>query len=437
MTAYNISSFAGAGAQFLDDNGAPLSGGKLYTYAAGTTTPAATYTTTTGSAANTNPIILDAAGRTPNEIWLPVGNLYKFVLKSSTDVLIGTYDGIPAVNDPYSINSLLSGVTGTNTISASATPAITAYATGATYSFIAANTNSAAVTLSIDGLTAKSITKNGSAALSAGDIQAGKMTWVEYDGATFQLLNNIVYGGSITNATINSLSTPLTVANGGTGAGTFTANALLVGNGLAAFQTVAPGTAGQVLTSDGTNWVSAASASGTPNAIGQVPFSTNGTTYTPTLKITAMTAVTSTSGTAIDFTGIPSWVKRITVMLNGVSLSSTSALLVQLGTSSGVTTSGYSAYSAIFGSTSFTSSAYTTGLGIRTVAGTASISGAMTISLLNNNIWVAAGNFADGAAINGFFSAGGVTLAATLDRVRITSAGADTFDAGTINVLYE
>lgn len=261
MTAYNLSSFAGAGAQFFDDSGNPLTGGKVYTYASGTTTPAATYTTSTGAVANTNPIILDAAGRTPNEIWITVGSLYKFVVKTSADVLIGTYDGLPAINDPYSINSLLGSITGTNTIAATATPAITAYATGATYSFIAANTNTGAATLSIDGLAAKSITKNGSVALTAGDIQAGKLTWVEYDGTTFQLINNIVYGGSITNGTINSLTTPLTVAYGGTGVATLAANSVVLGNGVAAVQTVAPGTAGNHLVSDGTTWTSVATGS--------------------------------------------------------------------------------------------------------------------------------------------------------------------------------
>ena len=256
MTAYNLSSFAGAGAQFFDDSGNPLTGGKIYTYGAGTTTPAATYTTSAGTVANTNPIILDAAGRTPNEIWIPVGALYKFVVKSSTDVLIGTFDGLPAINDPYSINSLLGSVTGTNTIAATATPAVTAYATGATYSFVAANTNTGAATLSIDGLAAKSITKNGSVALTAGDIQAGKLTWVEYDGTTFQLLNNIVYGGSITNGTINSLTAPMTVANGGTGVATLAANSVVLGNGVAAVQTVAPSTSGNVLVSNGTTWTS-------------------------------------------------------------------------------------------------------------------------------------------------------------------------------------
>lgn len=259
MTSYNLSSFAGAGAQFFDDNGNPLTGGKVYTYAAGTTTPAATYTTSTGAVANTNPIILDAAGRTANETWLVAGSLYKFIVKTSADVLVGTYDGLPAINDPYSINSLLGSVTGTNAIAAVATPSITAYAAGATYAFIAANTNTAAATLSIDGLAAKSITKNGSAALTAGDVQIGKLTWVQYDGTTFQLINNIIYGGSITNGNIVSLTTPLGAASGGTGLSTITANSVMLGNGISTVQTVAPSTSGNVLTSNGTTWSSARS----------------------------------------------------------------------------------------------------------------------------------------------------------------------------------
>jgi hypothetical protein len=259
MTSYNLSSFAGAGAQLFDDNGDPLTGGKVYTYAAGTTTPLATYTTSAGTVANTNPIILDAAGRTPNEIWLTAGTLYKFIVQTSVNVLVGTYDGLPAINDPYSINSLLGSVTGTNAIAAVATPSLTAYAAGATYAFIAANSNTAAATLSIDGLAAKSITKNGSATLTAGDVQIGKLTWVQYDGTTFQLINNIVYGGSITNGNIVSLTTPLGAASGGTGLSTLTANSVLLGNGISTVQLIAPSTSGNVLTSDGTTWSSARS----------------------------------------------------------------------------------------------------------------------------------------------------------------------------------
>ena len=282
MPTYNLSAFAGAGAQFFDDNGVPLVGGKVYTYASGTTTPLATYTTSAGTVANSNPIILDAAGRTPNEIWLTAGSLYKFIVRTSTDVLIGTYDGVPSINDSFSTYNLLSSVAGTNSITATATPTATSYQAGATYSFIAANTNTGATTISIDGLVAKSITKNGSVALTAGDIQAGKMMLIEYDGTVFQLMNNIVYGSALTNATINSLTSPLTVANGGTGAATFTTNAVLLGNNTAAFQTVAPGTAGNLLTSNGTTWTSVAPAAPTPTNINVQTFTAFGTWTKPT-----------------------------------------------------------------------------------------------------------------------------------------------------------
>lgn len=95
----NLSALAGAGGQFLDANGNPLTGGKLYSYAAGTTTPQATYTSVTGTVPHTNPIILDAAGRIPGgEIWLTAALNYKFFLTSSTDVTIATWDNITGIN---------------------------------------------------------------------------------------------------------------------------------------------------------------------------------------------------------------------------------------------------------------------------------------------------------------------------------------------------
>ena len=91
----NLSPVGGAAAQFFDNNGNPLSGGKLYTYAAGTTTPLATYTTVVGDVAHTNPIILDSAGRVPSgQIWLTDSTAYKVTIKTSADVLVGSYDGI-------------------------------------------------------------------------------------------------------------------------------------------------------------------------------------------------------------------------------------------------------------------------------------------------------------------------------------------------------
>tara|TARA_R110000868_G_scaffold83327_1_gene235291 strand:- start:969 stop:1466 length:498 start_codon:yes stop_codon:yes gene_type:complete len=92
-----LSPIGGAGWQFFNNDGTVLSGGKLYTYAAGTTTPKVTYTTSAGNIAHTNPIILNSAGRVPTgEIWLTVAQ-YKFVLNTSTDVLIASYDNISGI----------------------------------------------------------------------------------------------------------------------------------------------------------------------------------------------------------------------------------------------------------------------------------------------------------------------------------------------------
>lgn len=92
-----LSPIGGAGWQFFNNDGTVLSGGKIYTYAAGTNTPKATYTTSAGNIAHANPIILDSAGRVPGgEIWL-LASTYKFVLNTSTDVLIATYDNISGI----------------------------------------------------------------------------------------------------------------------------------------------------------------------------------------------------------------------------------------------------------------------------------------------------------------------------------------------------
>jgi hypothetical protein len=106
-----LSPVGGVAAQFFTNNGTPLSGGKLYTYAAGTTTPQATYTSSSGSTAHTNPIILDSAGRVPGgEIWLAAAS-YKFSLNTSTDVLIATYDNITAAGATFVTNYTGNGTT--------------------------------------------------------------------------------------------------------------------------------------------------------------------------------------------------------------------------------------------------------------------------------------------------------------------------------------
>jgi len=104
----NPSPIGGFAAQFFDNNGVILSGGKIYTYAAGTTTPQATYTSSLGNTAHANPIILDSAGRVPGgEIWLTDNLLYKFVIETSTGSLLGSYDNIFGINSNFANSPLL------------------------------------------------------------------------------------------------------------------------------------------------------------------------------------------------------------------------------------------------------------------------------------------------------------------------------------------
>ena len=109
MPAVSLSIFGGVGAQFFDNNGVPLSGGKIYTYEAGTTTPLATYTSSSGATAHTNPIVLDSGGRVPGgEIWNQL-RLYKFVLKTSAEVTIATYDN---VGSSFNATAIIANFTG-------------------------------------------------------------------------------------------------------------------------------------------------------------------------------------------------------------------------------------------------------------------------------------------------------------------------------------
>jgi hypothetical protein len=153
--------------------------------------------------------------------------------------------------------------------------------------------------------------------------------------------------------------------------------------------------------------------------------------------ITAATAQASTSGTSIDFTGIPSWVKRITVMFNGVSLSASAQILVQLGTGAGptFTTSGYiSTGSGISGTPVATSS--TSGFVVRTDGSGQIVSGIMTIVNITGNSWVSSHSGKQSTTTT-LVGGGDVSLGAALTAIRITSTSTDTFDAGSINILYE
>jgi hypothetical protein len=154
-------------------------------------------------------------------------------------------------------------------------------------------------------------------------------------------------------------------------------------------------------------------------------------------NIVSGTAQASTSGTAINFTDIPSWAKRITVMFSGVSTSGSSVIQIQLGTSGGFQTTGYL---GSYGYGQVPSAFLTTGFGIYNDAGTDILHGSLTLNLLNSSTGIWTFNSLLGWSSRAYQlpGAGSKTLSGTLDRVRVTTVnGTDTFDAGTINILYE
>lgn len=147
-------------------------------------------------------------------------------------------------------------------------------------------------------------------------------------------------------------------------------------------------------------------------------------------------------GTSVDFTSIPSWVRRITIMLDGVSTSGTSNIVFRIGTSSGVVSTGYTAVCGFFSSGSSSAIlSHTDGWNVVGISAATAIRGTFTLSLLNSatNAWVGTGTIYAPGGVYMEFPTGNISLSGTLDRVRITTAspGTDTFDAGSINILYE
>lgn len=249
-----LSPLAGAGWQFFDDNGDPLTGGLLYTYAAGTTTPLTTYSSSTGATANANPIVLDSAGRVSGEVWLTTGSSYKLVLKTSAGVTIWTNDniaGIPASSiTSLRINGSTSGyvdlvtvpVAGANTITfPAATGTVlldpnTAFTGTTTFETISATGDISGRTLNASGsITVGSYlygSGTGQFKIPAGTTaqRAGSFTGIGSITATTLSLSSVSAGAAYVGATITgtgvTAGTRITAFLTGTGgAGTYTVSA--------------------------------------------------------------------------------------------------------------------------------------------------------------------------------------------------------------------
>jgi hypothetical protein len=142
------------------------------------------------------------------------------------------------------------------------------------------------------------------------------------------------------------------------------------------------------------------------------------------------------SGTVIDFTGIPSWVKRITILVNSIATNGTSNPLIQIGSGS-VTSTGYLATSSNL-SASVTTTAYTTGFGINNASAGSLLIGTIILTTFGNNTWFSSGHISVSTGTNNFIICGSNSLSGSLDRFRITTVnGVDKFVTGSINYIYE
>lgn len=289
-------------------------------------------------------------------------------------------------------------VTGGTSTAFTATPnrsLSTSYYDGLQFSLEFNATCGANPTLNVGGKGAKYLAWSDGTSLTTSDILSGTHAIVKYD---------------VTNERWLVMTSPpdpdLTAI-----AGLARARGDLIVGGASAWEREAIGTNGQVLGSDGTDvaWADRKTL-GTPQA--------------------------TTSGTAFDFTGIPAWAKKITVVFTGVSLSGSDAIIVQIGDSGGIETSGY--LGAAGQGTTFAN--FTTAFGVINSGGAGSIHhGSMTLTLANSssNTWVASGTVGLSNSTTVYVSGGSKSLSATLTQVRVTRSGTDTFDAGEVNVVYE
>jgi hypothetical protein len=315
---------------------------------------------------------------------------------------VGTYTGLNLTG------ALTYGTaTGTRLVSANATITTGTITTGVIPSLTAGTTTSTAATITSGTITNLAST-------------TGTIATLNSTTGTIATLNSTT--GTITNLS-TTLAGDFTISNGTGTLGTSGATAGTYGSVTAIpFLTV---NAKGIITSATTGTFSSTPADGsiTPAKLSQ-PF-------------TSATAVASTSGTAINFTGIPSWVKRVTVILNEVGTADINGILIQIGDSGGIGNTGYISTSVnTDGAGGSAAISRTDGYVIKSISSIA-CSGLIQIANISGNTWIESHSCkVSTTTILG--GGGSKTLSGTLDRIRVTTVGAtDTFDAGSVNIMYE
>lgn len=327
-------------------------------------------------------------------------------------------------------------------------PAITAYAAGQAFYWIASGANTTAATLTVSGIAggAKNFTKNGSTALVAGDIPSGALIGARYDGTRFQLIS---LGAATVPAGAALLSTYTTAGDivQATGSGAVArlgiggaGGILQVNSGATALAYLALGSAGGILQVNSGATALAYLALGTKR---QIPIVNTGATalaYQDQITLAAEQA--STSGTSIDFTGMPSGVRRITIMGRGVSTNGTSPIMIQLIDAGGPENTGYTGGILEVVAAGAAGTNNSTGFLIHTAAEAAATYDFTVVLNLESPAsfrWLATVNNNKAATEpRNAFGGGAKALSAELTGVRITMAnGTDAFDLGGISASYE
>jgi len=414
--------------QFFKADGTPLVGGRLHTYIAGTTTDQATYTDSSGGTPNQNPVILDSRGEA--NIWLG-GSTYKFMLADANDVEIWTVDNISAPTS--GVSPALSGNVTIDTNSSS--PALKITQTGTGYALRvqdSADPDSTATVIDNTG-------KLGVGTVSPSelvDISGGNLAFTAAAGTLYA---KITPGASVTDIAADG-ARALSLSTNGNARVNITSGGL-VGIGKTPSAGVELDVLGDIAASVSvkTDTISElTSAAGVTIDGVLLKDSLIGGQYRP---ITSATAQTPSATTTALFGSIPSWVKRITLILSEISISATgNTIYAQIGTSAGFDASGYtgsavSAAATTLANTGVTqfhlvmpSTAFTTA--------TWAISGHVVFTNITGNTWVGSSNiFGTASATSWCIATSSKTLSGALTQIKLES-GAN-FDAGSVNIFYE
>jgi len=402
----------------LDNAGLPLSGGLLTWYVAGSSTLVPTFADSEGLILQTNPIVLNVRGEPESPIWLTTGAVYKAVLTDAIGNPLRTVDNLTGINDTSApivsewvlfpgtatyINTTSFSVIGDQTTVFTVGRRIQASVSGGScYATILTSVFSTVTTITVinDSVTLDS----GLSTVYYGFLDPTHSSF-NVSTATYATTAGTAAACTGNSATATTLSATLAVAKGGTGVTTST------------------GTGSNVLSSTPT--ITSPVFAGTPTGVG---------------ILTSGTVVNSTSGTTIDFTGIPSWAKRITIIFNGVSTNSTTLdNMVQIGDSGGIETAGYVSVNSTVATSGTSCIDITNGfLCMRMYDPAQVFSGSLFLHKITGNTWTSNHAISRSPDYAVCVGAGIKALTATLDRVRITStSGAATFDAGSINIMYE